>query len=360
LNPSITNTGSVDLTVNSILVSNENYPSASLNDFKVGGIPTPFVLKAGATQVIPVTFTPTGIYNNAVLLLKVETNSVTIPRLQTNLTVNSTFDKFTSTGKLVVKDGKTRIVPGTKEAVTYTVELNRTKAIADATNLTFKVAVTYELNFLGSPKIAMSSALQSAGYTMSTPERKVITTPNGDKEIITLTFSTNGDPLFKQSGNIDIATITFDAFLPYYKDSEGNLALKGKNTIISHEFLPNGETCLIVDGNKNSADLDSTCVDALRPIQISASFYGLQQVNPNPVGSNGGEIKFSVGGKNINTEIKIFNESGKLVSTVFNQILNSGEYSVRIPIEEMSSGVYFYKMTAGPYTSEAKSLVVQK
>ena len=365
--PTITNNGSEPLTITKWAVFNDNNNLGSLTDFQIGPLPTK-PLDPGQTIQIPVLFTPTSTYVNSVWQVKVETDAVTMPKLQTNLTVNATFDQFTSKAKLAVRDGKAKIDPGTTDAVTYTVELNRSKVIVDATIPTFKVAVTYSMDFLGlafndaartpaQAKIVPSSQLLAAGYTMVSPvDRKVDKATN--TETITMTF-VGAEPLFKQSGNIDLVTITFDAFLPYYKDSDGNIVMKGKTTTISHEIYT-ADACLKINGDKGTANLDSTCVDNLRPIQISAAKYNLQQVNPNPVGSNGGDIKFSVGGHDINTEINIYNESGKLISTVFNATLNSGEYSVRIPIEEMSSGVYFYQMKSGPYKSETMKLVVQK
>ena len=369
LRPTITNNGSVPLTILKWSIADDlGIPGGNVTDLKIG-INLPITLNPNDAIEIPILFTPSGIYNNAIFQLKVETNSITKPKDQIDLTVNATFDKFTSKAKLAVKDGKAKIEAGTTDAVKYTVELDRSKVIADATIPTFKVAVTYSLDFLGiafndagrtpnQVKIVQSSQLLAEGYQMMLPvERKIDKATN--YETITITFLGNGESLFKQSGNLDLVTLTFDAFLPYYKDSDGNLVMKGKTTTISHEIITE-DPCLKITGDMGTLNLDSTCVDNLRPIQISALKYNLQQVNPNPVGSNGGDIKFSVGGKNIYTEIKIYNESGKLISTVLNATLNSGEYSVRIPIEEMSSGVYYYEMTSGPYKSEAKKLVVQK
>jgi hypothetical protein len=362
LRPTIKNNGSDTLTVTNLFITNNNnIPGAATSDFVITTNPG-FKLAPGETKEIPVTFTPSGVYNNAALQLKAEADAVTQKLDSTILTVNATFDQLKSTAKLVLPVGVTKIEPGATDAVVYTVELNRSKVIVDATIPIIKVAVTYSMDFLGlafydaartQPKIDYSK-LQAAGYSMLPPDRKVDKATN--KETITLTFS-GTESLFKQSGNLDLVTISFDAFLPYYV-IDGNIVMKDKNTTVSHTVTTE-DACLSISGDQGTAKLDSTCVDNLRPIQISATKYNLQQVNPNPVGSNGGDIKFSVGGKNINTEIKIYNETGKLISNVFNATLNSGDYSVRIPIEEMSSGIYFYEMKSGPF-SDTKKIVVQK
>jgi hypothetical protein len=364
LHPKITNNGSEPLEIINWFVANDNnIPGASLNDFDIS-LDTPIIIKSGETLEIPIIFTPNGFYKNSVFQFKVETNSVTKPKDQTDITVTATFNKFASITKLIVKDYKERIAPGTADALKYTVQLDRNNEISESDILSFKVVISYSLDFLGlsyndgnrtDPKIEISNEMISEGYQMLNPERKVDTSSN--TETITMQFI-GSESIFRKGESLDLVTITFDTYLPYYKDGEGNLVLKNKTTTISHEILTD-DVCLSVLGDKCTATLDSTCVDPIRQFNYSTRAYELKQVNPNPVGSEGGEIKFSIGGKNINTEIRLFNESGKLVSTIFSAILNSGEYSIRIPIEELSSGLYFYEMTAGPF-KDFKKLVVQK
>ncbi|MCO5250134.1 MAG: T9SS type A sorting domain-containing protein, partial [Candidatus Kapabacteria bacterium] len=59
------------------------------------------------------------------------------------------------------------------------------------------------------------------------------------------------------------------------------------------------------------------------------------------------------------TEIRLYNAQSELVSVPFTGVLNSGEYSVRIPVEELSSGVYFYEMVSGPFKDTKKMIIVK-
>lgn len=366
LRPTITNTGSVEFEITEMRITNDNnVTNFSANDFVIQ-LPVGTKVQPGQTIEIPVLFTPGGIYlPNSVVQLKVKTNGQVKNEAQSNLTVTATFDQFTSKATITLNGANNgKIPPGTADAVRYKVTLNRSKAITTAFNTTFKVAVVYKLDFLGlafsdigrkNPKIEVAPALSQLGYTLVNIDRKVNKTTN--EETVTMTFQ-GVSSIMQQSGDIDLVTLTFDVYLPYYKDSDGQVVLKSKTTEISH-LIQTQDPCFVVSGDKGTVQLDETCVDNLRPIQISASKYNLGAVNPNPVGSNGADINFSVGGSNIPTEIRLYNSNSELVKVLFTGTLNSGEYSVRLPVENLSSGVYYYEMVAGPF-KDTKKLIIEK
>ncbi|HRP02042.1 MAG TPA: T9SS type A sorting domain-containing protein [Candidatus Kapabacteria bacterium] len=372
LTPVIRNTGSVDMEITSLVVRpNGSVPGFNAADFAIQ-VTSGTVVNAGASLNIPIVFTPTNIYlPSSSLILEVKTagtgsNNVITRADSTNLTVTATFDQYTSKSGISVISQKNngKVAPGTAEGVKYTVTMNRNKAISTSYGKDLEVKVIYKLDFLGlafndqartNPKIALSPAIQALGYQVGTFNRKVNKTTN--EEVLTVNLVGNSS-LATQNGDIELFTVTFDVFLPIYKDDQGNAQLKSKTTEVSH-LIATTDPCFVVSGDKGTVELDETCVDGLRPIQISATKYNLGQVNPNPVSASGGEINFAVGGSNIPTEIKIYNSESKLVGVVFNGTLNSGEYSVRIPIETMSSGVYFYEMVSGPYR-DTKKMIVQK
>jgi len=372
LRPTISNTGSVDMEITALKVLNTNaIPSFSEQDFTIQ-VPVGTLIKAGQTLEIPITFLPKAKYDpNSVAVLNVKTaglgnNNVVTRDNSTNLTITATFDQFASkaTINVVSQNNNGKVAAGTAQGAKYTVTLNRNKVISTSYGKELTVKVLYKLDFLGlsyndqartNPRIALSPAIQALGYQIASFNRKVNDDTN--EEVLTVNLVGNSS-LATQNGDIELFTVTFDVYLPFYRDDQGNIQLKDKITEISH-LIATADPCFVVSGDKGTVQLDETCVDDLRPIQISANKYKLGQVNPNPVGSKGGEIKFSVGGSNIPTEIKIYNSESKLVGVVFSGTLNSGEYSVRIPIETMSSGVYFYEMSSGPF-SETKKMVVQK
>lgn len=371
LNPVIRNTGSVDMELTNLsVVTSGTVPGFVPSDFTIQVAPGT-ILKTGETLTIPVVFNPSNIYlPNSVIILKVNSagtgaNNVITRVDSTNLTVTATFDQFTSKAKIEInsQNNNGKVVAGTADGVKYTVIMNR-KNIATSFSKDLKVSIMYKLDYLGlayndqartNPKITVSSAMQSLGYSIANFNRKIDKANNS--EILTINLVGNSS-VASQSGDIDILTVNFDVFLPFYRDDQGQIQLKDKKTEISH-LIGSSDPCFVVEGDKGTVQLDSTCVDDLRPIQISSTKYHLGQVNPNPVNGQGGDINFSVGGTNIPTEIKIYNSDSKLIGVAFSGTLNSGDYSVRIPIEQMSSGVYFYEMVSGPFR-ETKKMVVQK
>lgn len=365
LRPTITNTGSVEMEITSMTLTAAQGTNNFNKDHFTIQLPVGTKLAPGQTLVIPITFLPKGTYAaGSIVIFTVKTagtgvNNVVTRENTTNLTVNATFDTYASdaTINVVSQNNNGKVAPGTAEGAKYTVTLNRNKAITTSFGRDLTVQLIYKLDFLGlayndqartNPKIALSPAIQALGYQVAGFNRKVNTTTNEEVLTINLTGNTS---LAAQTGNIELLTVTYDVFLPYYRDDQGQIVLKDKSTEISH-VITTTDPCFAVTGDNGTVQLDETCVDDLRPIQISATKFNLGQVNPNPVGSQGGDIKFSVGGSNIPTEIKIYNAESKLVGVVFSGTLNSGEYSVRIPIETMSSGVYFYEMSSGPFRVE--------
>ncbi len=64
------------------------------------------------------------------------------------------------------------------------------------------------------------------------------------------------------------------------------------------------------------------------------------------------------------TELKIYNQRGQLVTTLVNDVLNAGQHSyvwkgVDSEGRRVASGVYFYKLHAGPYTRTRKMILMK-
>lgn len=373
--PKVKNLGTNALDVVKVEIINvNNIPGANMSNFVVQN--PQFQLapagQEGDEKEIVILFTPSELYSNATFEVKITTSSVTKPIETTTITVTSTHTiqpTFSQVSKGGTSAPGTHVVvdPGDGDAIGYTIFMNTTTAIPLATSQIFEAEIRYNKDFIGvgyadrknhqTMKAQISPDLANLGWSIS--DRRVTgfdTTTN--IETLTLTF-TGVQPLTGSYGNLPLVTVIFDAFLPWYKDSDGNVKVKLDTANIEHTII-NNDACVAYTSEKSSASLNPTCVDALRPIQISATKYRLQPVAPNPVGSNGADVKFSVGGNNIFTEVKIYNSNSELVATVFSGTLNPGEYSARIPVENLSSGMYFIEMVSGPFTSEYEKLIINK
>ncbi|HAY33579.1 MAG TPA: YCF48-related protein [Ignavibacteria bacterium] len=87
------------------------------------------------------------------------------------------------------------------------------------------------------------------------------------------------------------------------------------------------------------------------------SIFKLYQNYPNPFNGQT-KIKIDIS-KNGIYEMDIFNTAGKKIETIFNGELNTGQYELKFDGKELSSGIYFYRLS-GNYISETKKLILIK
>jgi hypothetical protein len=90
--------------------------------------------------------------------------------------------------------------------------------------------------------------------------------------------------------------------------------------------------------------------------------FSLEQNYPNPFNPVT-KIKFTVKqeAKHKTQDIKIvvYNILGKQIKTLVNETMNPGTYEIEFNGSELSSGTYFYKLTAGNYTDVRKMTLVK-
>lgn len=85
--------------------------------------------------------------------------------------------------------------------------------------------------------------------------------------------------------------------------------------------------------------------------------YKLYQNYPNPFNSQT-TIKFSIPSKSLVT-LKIYNLLGKELKTLINKELDKGIYSETVDASDLTSGVYFYELTAGEFKSIKKFVLLK-
>lgn len=85
--------------------------------------------------------------------------------------------------------------------------------------------------------------------------------------------------------------------------------------------------------------------------------FELSQNYPNPFNPST-KISFSIP-QNNEVVIKIYNTLGKEVSEIVNSDFNAGTYEVTFDASKLTSGVYFYKITAGNFTDTKKMLYIK-
>jgi len=85
--------------------------------------------------------------------------------------------------------------------------------------------------------------------------------------------------------------------------------------------------------------------------------YSLSQNYPNPFNPNT-QIDFSIP-KNSLVTIKVYDVLGKEVAVLVNKDFTIGSYTVDFNASSLTSGVYFYQLTAGEFTDTKKLVLVK-
>ncbi|QQS36065.1 MAG: right-handed parallel beta-helix repeat-containing protein [Ignavibacteriales bacterium] len=93
-----------------------------------------------------------------------------------------------------------------------------------------------------------------------------------------------------------------------------------------------------------------------------ANDFTLEQNYPNPFNPST-KIKFTipsnVNGETANVKLTVFDVLGNKIVTLVNEEKPAGVYEVIFDANELSSGIYFYKLTAGNFTSVKKMMLLR-
>ncbi len=85
--------------------------------------------------------------------------------------------------------------------------------------------------------------------------------------------------------------------------------------------------------------------------------YVLEQNYPNPFNPST-TIKFGIPEKN-NVVIKIYNSLGSEIATLVNEVREAGSYEIQFNANNLSSGIYYYKIESGNFV-ETKKMILLK
>jgi len=85
--------------------------------------------------------------------------------------------------------------------------------------------------------------------------------------------------------------------------------------------------------------------------------FSLEQNYPNPFNPST-KINFSVPVEGL-VSIDVFNSIGQKVTTLVNEQMNAGNYSVDFNAVNLPSGIYFYKLQAGSFAETRKMLLLK-
>ena len=145
--------------------------------------------------------------------------------------------------------------------------------------------------------------------------------------------------------------------------SSGNFTLSVSNKIFNYQLFPirlpaNYYVSPVTAHPGNSGIVISMTTTAVNGRKQSVpTEFSLHQNYPNPF-NPATTITYDIA-KTSNVTIAVYNILGQKVATLVNEAKNAGEYSVSFDGSGIASGVYFYRMTAGNYSSMKKFVLMK-
>ncbi|MEO8666498.1 MAG: T9SS type A sorting domain-containing protein [Ignavibacteria bacterium] len=120
-------------------------------------------------------------------------------------------------------------------------------------------------------------------------------------------------------------------------------------------FITPGSTHL--EAVANLKECAANLVSITKQNSLLPESFKLFQNYPNPFNPNT-VINYELNSAN-NVLLKIFDATGKEVSTLVNSRQNAGEYSVRFDGSNLPSGIYFYKIIVGKNVASKKMMLIK-
>ncbi|MHB8339454.1 MAG: T9SS type A sorting domain-containing protein [Ignavibacteriaceae bacterium] len=103
--------------------------------------------------------------------------------------------------------------------------------------------------------------------------------------------------------------------------------------------------------------INVTLPTGINPIDNTGGKYSLEQNYPNPF-NPATTIKYSIP-KATFVQLIVYDVLGKKVKTLLDSYKDAGTYKIEFDGSNLSSGIYFYKITIGSYTNVGKMILVR-
>lgn len=116
-------------------------------------------------------------------------------------------------------------------------------------------------------------------------------------------------------------------------------AAADKNPVI----MKSKELNFIITGNENN--------------KITSTEFRLDQNYPNPF-NPATKIRFSIPRRS-NSSLIVYDVLGREIEVLLNRELNAGDYEVEFDGSQLTSGIYFYKLTSGSFTRIRKMILIK-
>lgn len=136
---------------------------------------------------------------------------------------------------------------------------------------------------------------------------------------------------------------------------------KNDNTRKSQLQIQNinvSDACAMISANSTSITVSGKCDRAIKTDSTRVNFTNeLFQNSPNPVNPST-SIQFSLAEKRFVT-LTLFNSAGQKIKSLINEVMNEGLHSYSFSMPELSSGIYFYRISTERFSQTKQMLVIR-
>jgi len=301
-----------------------------------------FTLPPGGSRQVRLIYHPTKVETKRIWLVA-ENN--TLDRNPDSCAVDLEAVQYNGTSKIsVVQQNVGRQWPVAGDKIPVQVEFNTNANLILAQVKELDVTIKYKAGLLKVDEGSIEVGIALSGKF--NVEDVKIDDKNG---VMTLRLVATGTNILNGSGQI--LRFKFDSFLPTEE-------IGTDYSTLSVDVEAIGTQCLIIDDVGSEVKLQPTCVYDLRWIATTGKEYYLSEITPNPVSGSAIELRFGVAFDGW-TEISIVNTSGEVVRRVATGEMKAGDYTVRVDVSDLSSGMYFVTMHSQSYRDK-KQFVLTK
>ena len=145
------------------------------------------------------------------------------------------------------------------------------------------------------------------------------------------------------AGNVMIVNSSFEAFRIYSPPDGAN------------SFITYSPSAIDAGVGIVTTPYDVTAIEVVSN-NIPAQ-YSIAQNYPNPFNPST-IIEFSIAQKEFVT-LKVYDVSGREISTLVNNSLNAGSYKINFDATNLAAGIYFYNITVGNFVSSKKMMLLK-
>ncbi len=122
------------------------------------------------------------------------------------------------------------------------------------------------------------------------------------------------------------------------------------------QMVPLDRPYVVIEEQPGLVRLTVPCVENLRLVRLNPMGYSLQQVVPQPA-RGVVQLRYSIGYSGW-TRLELFNAMGERVAMLVDQEQQAGEYELTLDTRLFPAGVYYYRLSSGPYTETRRLDIV--